>query len=163
MSCYPTIVSSGNVVVNHFPMKMILSANLSKIHCLEISQPNISLTCPQFSKFWVCLLYSPFPPSHKYFTVWKSQYINNSLMNRSSMSNSFLMSKSVLNIYLFSAESGQASYRKVACFTKKSWNDINMCHKFTIVYAHLMTKAELQFSLHALFHKTVLSSFHYSQ
>ena len=87
----------------------------------------------QFSKFWVCLPYSPFPPSHKYFTVWKSQYINNSLMNRYSMSNSFLMSKSVLNIYLFSAESGQASYRKVPCFTKtvlEWYKHVSQIHNF---------------------------------
>ena len=142
MSCDPTTVSSGNVVVNHFPMKMTLSANLSKIHCIEISQTNISLTCPQFSKFSILL----FLPPTNISLFEKSQYITNSLMNRSSMSNSFLMSKSVLNIYLFSVESGQTSYRKVPCFTKKSWNDTNMCHKFTIVYAHLMTKAELQFS-----------------
>ena len=73
-----------------------------------------------------------------------------------------LMSKfPVLTISLLSTESGQASYRKVPCFTNKvlEWHkhmfqfSLNLC-------IHLMTRSELQFSQsHALFCKTFC---HYS-
>ena len=59
-----------------------------------------------------------------------------------------LMSKfPVLSISLFSAESGQASYRKVPCFTNKVLEWYKHVFQFSLnLCIHLMTRSELQFS-----------------
>ena len=108
-----------------FPMTMTLSANLLKIHYVEYCQTNISLTDSQFSYFWVCLLYFPYSSHpwishclknvmfcfHWWLTIhqWTEFSIQSPLMSK------FL----VLSISLFSAKSGQTSYRKVPCLTNK--------------------------------------------
>ena len=59
-----------------------------------------------------------------------------------------LMSKfPVLSISLFSAESGQTSYRKVPCFTNKVLEWYKHLFQFSLILCiHLMTRSELQFS-----------------
>ena len=79
--------------------------------------------------------------------VLLSLMTNNSSMNRISISNFHMSKFPVLSISLFSAESGQTSYRKVPCFTNKvlEWYK----HVFQIspnLHIHLMTRSELQFS-----------------
>ena len=65
------------------------------------------------------------PPIHKYSTVWKMQcsaFTDDKQFTNEQISNiKFpLMSKfPVISISLFTAESGQATYRKVPCFTNK--------------------------------------------
>ena len=108
-----------------FPTTMTLSTNILKIHFLEYCQTNISLTGSQFSSFRVCLFSSPYSSHPQIFHCLKkcnvllSLMSNNSPMNRFSMLNSSWCQNPVLSISLFSAESGQTSYRKVPCFANK--------------------------------------------
>ena len=59
-----------------------------------------------------------------------------------------LMSKFlVLSISLFSAESGQTSYRKVPCFANKVLEWYKHMFQFSLnLHIYLMTRSELQFS-----------------
>ena len=108
-----------------FPMTMTLSTNILKIHFLEYCQTNISLTSSQFSSISsLLILLSLFLPSmniplFEKCNVLLSLMSNNSPMNRFSMLNSSWCQNPVLSISLFSAESGQTSYRKVPCFANK--------------------------------------------
>ena len=103
-------------------------------HCQQICSKVTSLSSarqiyhwPTHNSAYLEFAYSILliPPFHKYVTVWKCNVLfslmsNNSSMNRISMLD-FLpdVKIPVLHISVFSAESGQTSYRKVPCFTNK--------------------------------------------
>ena len=108
-----------------FPTMMTLSANLLKIHFLEFCQTNLYIIDQLTIQLILSLLtlFSLFLPStnmslSEKCNVLLSLMSNNSPMNRFSMLNILPDVKiPVLSVSLFSAESGQASYRKVPCFT----------------------------------------------
>ena len=106
-------------------------------------------------------LFSLFLPSTnkslcKKCNVLFSLVSNNSPMNRSSnvkfpswCQNSCVkyVKIPVLSISLFSAKSGQTSYRKVPCFTNKVLEWYKHVFQFSLkLRIHLMTRSELQFS-----------------
>ena len=108
-----------------FPTTMTLLANPLKIHFLEYCQTNISLTGSQFSQSRVCLLYFPYSSHPRIshcsknqmfcFHWWVTIHQWTEFQYPIKLMSKFLM----LSISLFSAESGQTSYRKVPCFTNK--------------------------------------------
>ena len=108
-----------------FPTMMTLLANPLKIHFLEYCQTNISLTGSQFHWSWVCLLYSPYSSHSQICHCLKNAMFCFHWWLTIHQWTEFqypipLMSKfPVLSISLFSAKSGQTSYRKVPCFTNK--------------------------------------------
>ena len=86
-------------------------------------------------------------PLFKKCNVLLSLMSNNSPMNRFSMLNSPWCQNPVLSISLFSAKSGQTSYRKVPCFTNKVLEWYKHVFQFSLnLRIHLMTRSELQFS-----------------
>ena len=121
-----------------FPTRMTLLANLLKIHLLEYCQTNISLTGSQFHWSWVCLLYSPYS-SHPQISHWPKNamfcfhwWLTIHQWTEFQYSIPLMSKFPVLSISLFSAESGQTSYRKVPCFTNKVLEWYKHKFQFTI-------------------------------